>query len=96
MRRKSRLFVLSSILVIIIFLFNNLSAQTISKAKTMEAMVLANKYFMEKWPDAGKEIMTDRVRPSNIWTRAVYYEGLMALYKIKPDTAYLNYAIRWG
>jgi len=37
--------------------------------------------------------MTDRVRPSNIWTRAVYYEGLMALYKIKPDTAYLNYAI---
>ncbi len=96
MRRKSRLFVLSSILVIISCFFNNTAAQSISKAKTMEAMVLANKYFMAKWPDAGKEIMTDRVRPSNIWTRAVYYEGLMALYKIKPDTAYLNYAIRWG
>ena len=96
MRRKSRLFVLSSILVIISCFFNNTAAQSISKAKTMEAMVLANKYFMAKWPDAGKEIMTDRVRPSNIWTRAVYYEGLMALYKIKRDTAYLNYAIRWG
>jgi len=76
--------------------FNSLSAQTITKSKTMEAMVLANKYFMEKWPDAGKIIVTDRPRPSNIWTRGVYYEGLMALYKIKPDTAWLNYALRWG
>jgi unsaturated rhamnogalacturonyl hydrolase len=70
--------------------------QTISGEKTMEAMVLANKYFMEKWPDAGKPIVTDRERPSNIWTRGVYYEGLMALYKIKPDSAYLNYAVSWG
>jgi len=96
MRRKSKLRILSFVPVIIICLFNNLSAQNISKSKTMDAMVLANKYFMEKWPDTGKEIMTDRARPSNIWTRSVYYEGLMALYKIKPDTAYLNYAIRWG
>ena len=59
-------------------------------------MVLANKYFMEKWPDVGKVIITDRSRPSNIWTRGVYYEGLMALYKLRPDTAYLNYALRWG
>ncbi|MCX6334993.1 MAG: glycoside hydrolase family 88 protein [Bacteroidia bacterium] len=62
----------------------------------MEAMVLANKYFMEKWPDVGKPSVTDKERPSNIWTRGVYYEGLMALYNIKPDPAYLNYAISWG
>ena len=83
-------------LSVFIFSINNLSAQNVSKAKTMEALVLANKYFMEKWPDVGKEIITDRPRPSNIWTRGVYYEGLMGLYKLKPDTAYLNYAIRWG
>lgn len=65
-------------------------------AKTMEAMVLANKYFMEKWPDTGKEIITDRARPSNIWTRGVYYEGLMALYSLNPDENYLNYALSWG
>jgi unsaturated rhamnogalacturonyl hydrolase len=59
-------------------------------------MVLANKYFMEKWPDVGKIIVTNRPRPSNIWTRGVYYEGLMALYKLRPDTSYLNYAVRWG
>lgn len=59
-------------------------------------MVLTNKYFMEKWPDVGKIIITERPRPSNIWTRAVYYEGLMALYKLRPDTAYLNYTLKWG
>jgi unsaturated rhamnogalacturonyl hydrolase len=71
-------------------------AQLIPKEKTMEAMLLANKYFMEKWPDVGKVIVTDRPRPSNIWTRAVYYEGLIDLYKLHPDTALLNYALRWG
>ena len=78
------------------FFFSNLTAQTISSGKTMESMVLANKYFMEKWPDVGKPSFTDRERPSNIWTRGVYYEGLMALYKINPDVSYLNYTLSWG
>jgi rhamnogalacturonyl hydrolase YesR len=70
--------------------------QRVSKEKTLEAMILANKYFMEKWPDVGKTIITERERPSNIWTRGTYYEGLMALYKLKPDPSWLNYAISWG
>jgi unsaturated rhamnogalacturonyl hydrolase len=73
-----------------------LSAQNVPSKKTMESMVLANKYFMDKWPDVGKPSVTDRERPSNIWTRGVYYEGLMALYKLKPDTSYLTYALQWG
>jgi rhamnogalacturonyl hydrolase YesR len=77
-------------------LFRNISAQTITSDKTMESMVLANKYFMEKWPDVGKTIITERERPSNIWTRGVYYEGLMALYKLNPDPVYLKYAMDWG
>jgi unsaturated rhamnogalacturonyl hydrolase len=77
-------------------LTNNIYSQTVSKEKTMAAMVLANKYIMEKWPDAGKIIVTDRPRPSNIWTRGVYYEGLMSLYNLNRDTSYINYAIRWG
>jgi rhamnogalacturonyl hydrolase YesR len=72
------------------------TAQTVTSAKTMEAMVLTNNYFMEKWPDMGKEIVTDRARPSNIWTRGVYYEGLMALVKLNPDQKYLDYSINWG
>jgi unsaturated rhamnogalacturonyl hydrolase len=71
-------------------------SQTVPSSKTMGTMVLANRYFMDKWPEVGKPIITDKERPSNIWTRAVYYEGLMALYKINPDPAYLNYLLQWA
>ena len=80
----------------VLVFYMNIEAQQITSSKTMEAMVLANKYFMEKWPDVGKVIVTERSRPSNIWTRAVYYEGLMALYKLNPDQQYLDYALSWG
>jgi unsaturated rhamnogalacturonyl hydrolase len=72
-------------------------AQKIPAKKTvLKAMRVTNKYFMNKWPDAGKSIVTNRERPSNIWTRAVYYEGLMALYAIDKKKEYLDYAIDWG
>lgn len=45
-----------------------------SQKEIMDKMILANAYFMNKWPDTGKSIITNRERPSNIWTRAVYYE----------------------
>ncbi|HXB94034.1 MAG TPA: glycoside hydrolase family 88 protein, partial [Puia sp.] len=62
----------------------------------LTAMRLANAYFMNKWPDPGKEIVTNIARPSHIWTRAVYYEGLMALYSIDPKKEYYDYAVDWG
>lgn len=67
-----------------------------TKQEVLDKMVLTNQYFMNKWPDTGKTIITNKERPSNIWTRAVYYEGLMALYRIKPDSAYYNYGVSWG
>jgi unsaturated rhamnogalacturonyl hydrolase len=67
-----------------------------SKDTLMKQMVTANKYFMDKWPDPGAPIVTDKVRPSNLWTRAAYYEGLMALYRTNPDTVYYQYAVDWG
>jgi len=51
---------------------------------------------MNKWPDAGKSIITNKERPSNLWTRAVYYEGLMSLYQIDKDKKYYDYAVQWG
>jgi len=96
MKKHWKLFAAINILGLIILSLNVLNAQSVSKEKTMESMVLANKYFMEKWPDVGQIIITDKPRPSNIWTRGVYYEGLMALYKLKPDSSYLDYALRWG
>jgi rhamnogalacturonyl hydrolase YesR len=51
---------------------------------------------MEKWPDTGKRIVTNKSRSSSIWTRAVYYEGLMALHRIDPQPAYYDYAVDWA
>lgn len=67
-----------------------------AKSETLNAMRTANQYFMDKWPDAGTEIVGRKVWPSNIWTRGVYYEGLMSLYKIDPQPAYYDYAVAWG
>jgi rhamnogalacturonyl hydrolase YesR len=72
-------------------------AQSLPKKKeVLKAMTLANQYFMQKWPDPGKSIVTNRERPSNIWTRAVYYEGLMELYRTDQQKAYIDYAYDWG
>lgn len=67
-----------------------------SNDKTLESMTKANRYFMDKWPDVGKRIVHERSRASNIWTRGVYYEGLMDLYKIDARPEYLDYATRWA
>jgi len=67
-----------------------------AKKEVMDNMVLTNAYFMNKWPDTGKSIFTNIERPSNIWTRAVYYEGLMAMYAINPDKSFYDYAESWG
>jgi rhamnogalacturonyl hydrolase YesR len=72
-------------------------AQKLPKKKlVLKSITLANSYFMQKWPDAGTPIMTNIERPSNIWTRAVYYEGLMALYSVDKQQAYYDYAVQWG
>ena len=64
--------------------------------RILSDMQRANRYFMEKWPDPGQVIVTNQARPSNIWTRAVYYEGLMALYELDPQDEYYDYAVSWG
>jgi unsaturated rhamnogalacturonyl hydrolase len=87
------------LLLLLLFLgvFNTSFAQKLPKKKqTLAAMTLANDYFMALWTDTGKPIVTNKTRPSNIWTRAVYYEGLMALHKIDAQKRYYDYAVSWG
>jgi unsaturated rhamnogalacturonyl hydrolase len=70
-----------------------------AKKQVLQTITLANKYFMDKWPDAGKPIFVpsrNRTWPSHIWTRAVYYEGLMALYNVDKQKVYYNYAVDWS
>ncbi|HVF96004.1 MAG TPA: glycoside hydrolase family 88 protein [Flavisolibacter sp.] len=85
------------LLFLVALVATSLAAQTLpSKKKILAPLRLTNEYFMTKWPDAGKSIVTNRERPSNIWTRAVYYEGLMALHKIDPQKKFYDYAVQWG
>jgi unsaturated rhamnogalacturonyl hydrolase len=73
--------------------------KVIPKKQTLAAMQLVNKYFMDKWLDPGTDIHVEvrkKTWPSNIWTRAVYYEGLMALYNIDKRQSYIGYAVKWG
>ncbi|WP_066220329.1 glycoside hydrolase family 88/105 protein [Formosa haliotis] len=77
--------------------FSSVFAQDLPDRKAvLETMILTNDYFMKKWPDVGKTIVTNKERPSNIWTRGVYYEGLMALYNIWPKEEYYQYAYDWS
>jgi unsaturated rhamnogalacturonyl hydrolase len=96
MSKVSRFSVSIFLFLALVWVNRDLAAQKISSKSAMEAMVLANKYFMDKWPDVGREIVTEPSTPSNTWTRSVYYEGLMALYSINQDTSCLIYALRWG
>jgi unsaturated rhamnogalacturonyl hydrolase len=85
------------ILFVSFFILSAANSQKLpAKKQILATLQLTNKYFMEKWPDAGKTIFTNIERPSNIWTRAVYYEGLMALYKIDKQKLYYDYALQWG
>ncbi|MGO3805176.1 MAG: glycoside hydrolase family 88/105 protein [Sphingobacterium sp.] len=66
------------------------------KTEIIAVLRQANDYFMNKWPDTGEPLYTTRWRPSNIWTRAVYYEGLLALNQVDPQRRYYDYAVDWG
>ena len=85
------------LLVLICLTIGQTQGQTLPDKRTILAkMTLANAYFMKTWPDPGKEIVAKKTWPSHIWTRAVYYEGLMALYGIDKKKAYYDYAVDWG
>ena len=55
-----------------------------------------NDYFMQKYEDPTVPTNWKRIRPSSLWTRAVYYEGLMALQRIDPQQRYVDYAVKWA
>lgn len=77
---------------------NILHAQNLPDQKeTLNTLIKVNKHYMKNNPDCTlPSFVKGKMRPSNIWTRTVYYEGLLALYSIYPDTEYYAYAYQWG
>ena len=59
-----------------------LSAQNATQ-QVLSTTQKVNDYFMAKYADPTLPTNVKKVRPSNLWTRAVYDEGLMALNEIE-------------
>lgn len=74
----------------------SMSAQTALQNEILEVAHRTNNYFMTKYSDPTLDTFVKKVRTSNLWTRAVYYEGLMALYEIDPQQRYLDYTDKWA
>lgn len=82
------------------------STATISSAEELQprkeilnTLVKVNDLYLKNHPDPGLGIpyySRKKVYEGNIWTRAVYFEGLMALHSIYPDNRYYDYAYDWG
>lgn len=77
---------------------NILHAQNLPDQKeTLNTLIKVNKHYMKNNPDCTlPSFVKGKMRASNIWTRTVFYEGLLALYSIYPDTEYYAYAYQWG
>ena len=85
------------LIFLIVACLSTVKAQELpDKSETLKTLTTVNEYFMKKYEDYTQPLKTDKVRPSNIWTRGVYYEGLMELYKIYPQENYYEYAYGWG
>lgn len=69
----------------------------LKQSETLRYALLVNDYFMRTYPDVGaNSYVGGKTRDSKIWTRGVYYEGLMSLYRQYPQDKMLKYAEDWG
>ena len=73
----------------------NMSAQT-NANEVLGVAHRVNNYFMQKYEDPTVPTNVNKIRPSSLWTRAVYYEGLMALNTVDPQQRYIDYATTWA
>jgi rhamnogalacturonyl hydrolase YesR len=72
----------------------NIQGQTPQEVLSVAQRV--NDYFMKKYSDPTIPTNVGKIRPSSLWTRAVYYEGLMELYKVDAQQRYIDYTDRWA
>ncbi len=92
----SRLKTLCFAAIALLFCFPATSSAQADAGQVLQKATLVNDWFMAQWPDPTKDtFVRNKVRPSSLWTRAVYYEGLMALHTIQPEQRYLDYTLTW-
>lgn len=72
------------------------SAQSSRADSVLQSALTANQYFMEVHPDPTVPTFVKKERPSSLWTRGVYYEGLCALNELQPSETFMDYMTRWA
>ena len=82
--------------LIIGLLLSPMIVSSYQKENILKTLRKVNNYFMNNYPDPTLPTFVNKERSSNLWTRAVYYEGLMELQKIDPNPQYLNYSFVWA
>ena len=82
--------------IIVLLTVTGTYAQGEKANEVMNILRQVNNYFMAKHSDPTLPTNVGRIRPSSLWTRGVYYEGLMALYEIDADERYIDYTDRWA
>ena len=69
------------------------------REEILKTLIKVNDLYLKNHPDPLLGIpyySRKKVYEANIWTRAVYFEGLMALHSIYPANRYLDYATDWA
>ncbi len=68
-----------------------------SSAEVMNTAEKVASYFMTTTPDVGATSKVGgKVRNSRIWTRGVFYEGLLNMYREEQRPDWLKYCVDWG
>jgi len=72
-------------------------AQELSADSIMATTERVAAYFIESNPDVGADShVGGKTRNSRIWTRGVFYEGLLNAYRENPREEWLRYVLDWG
>ena len=72
-------------------------AQELSSTDVMATAEKVAGYFLSHYPDVGADsYVGGKKRNSRIWTRGVFYEGLLNIYRENPREEWLKYSLDWG
>ncbi len=78
-------------------LTTNAQQTTLDSEDVMTTAKKVAAYFLQNYPDVGADShVGGKTRNSRIWTRGVFYEGLMNIYREEHRSEWLQYAVDWG
>lgn len=67
------------------------AAADVKVSRPIEVARASARWFMQKYDPVKTFMGGGKVRETNLWTRAVFHEGLCALYEVDPQPEYLDY-----